>query len=693
MRTRTALVAAFAIALLAPAAAQAAPVPPGATWTQANIPSAGGVSLHADILRPKNLPANAKTPVVLSIGPYFNHSGQVGPAGPVEDASYDPVGPTQGPSDRFYDFVNGAKLMQRGYTFVMVDLRGFGGSSGCLDWGGPGEQADVVSSVNWLASRSWSNGRVGMYGKSYDGVTGLVGVNKRPGGLKAVVAQEPVYDLYRYLYGDGIRRLNSAATPALYNLINLTPGPALGNPLYSVNGADDLIRPGCNVQNQLDQTADDDHGSAYWLPRNLIPGAAGSKVPLFLTQGPTENNTVPDGLAQYMRNHAGYQRSWLGPWEHVRGAETCKENDISTGCSSSNIGRLKMGRAGFYDEVIRFYDRFLKGAKTTPDPQHALQTNDGIWRAEADWPPSDSRGLNSPFRTGSYTDDADGSATGTDIAGVWTISKPLPHAAHLAGSGRATVNVSSAVPNSNVVVDVYDLDAKGTGPLVTRQGHLIRQSGTIGMDLWSMDWKFAKGHRIAVRVTDANSDWWVHTAAGQSVDLTGGNFTLPWLRYTRPGRIAGNPGVQLAEYLKETITVPQSLIASSTSASFKIPPKQINSPRFGIRAGFGRHKYGRSRNGKSFLVHCRASGVGRRRCSITARWKRSRRKVVTIGRGARTIPAGRRSILVRVKLNKTGRRLLKRRPRGTRIRLNLRVRDSIGQIATNTRRVRLRLKR
>ena len=34
--------------------------------------------------------------------------------------------------------------MERGYTFVMVDLRGFGGSTGCLDWGGPGEQADVV---------------------------------------------------------------------------------------------------------------------------------------------------------------------------------------------------------------------------------------------------------------------------------------------------------------------------------------------------------------------------------------------------------------------------------------------------------------------------------------------------------------------------------------------------------------------
>ena len=44
-------------------------------------------------------------------------------------------------------------------------------------------------------------------------------------------------------------------------------------------------------------------------------------MPLFLTQGLTENNTVADGTAEYLQNDDGYQRSWLGPWDHVRGNE------------------------------------------------------------------------------------------------------------------------------------------------------------------------------------------------------------------------------------------------------------------------------------------------------------------------------------------------------------------------------------
>jgi predicted acyl esterase len=568
MRTRVALLALLIALTVLPAAASAAPVPEGAEWTEATFPSSDGVTLHADILRPKGLAATAKTPVILSIGPYFSHAGQTGVVGPAEDTSYDPVGPSEGPSDRFLDFVEGAKLMQRGYTFVMVDLRGFGGSSGCLDWTGPGEQADVVNAVKWAASRPWSTGKVGMYGKSYDGVTGLIGVNHRPAGLAAVVSQEPVYDLYRYLYGDGIRRLNSFLTPALYDLIDLTPGPALDDPNYNANGMNDSPRPGCPVLNLSDQAGNDDHYSDYWRKRNLIPGAAGSNVPLFLTQGLTENNTVADGTAQYMRNHTGYERAWLGPWEHVRG----NERDES--------GRLKMGRAGFFDEVMRFYDRFLKGTTpTVQDPPVAVQTNDGKWRAEDVWPPADAKGYTSKLRAGSYTDDGSGSATGSsDTEGVWTISPRLTHAAHLAGSGRAVIDVATTRPNANLVVDVYDLDEFGIGPLITRQGFLARSSGAKTLDLWSADWKVPAGHRIAVRVTDANEDWWIHMPLFDTVDVVGGSVTLPFLTYQRTGTIQGQPGTQLEEYMNDTISVPPETVRDSVSPSFNLPPAQQPRP-------------------------------------------------------------------------------------------------------------------
>jgi hypothetical protein len=287
-------------------------------------------------------------------------------------------------------------------------------------------------------------------------------------------------------------------------------------------------------------------------------------VPLFLTQGLTENNTVADGMAQYLENHTGYERAWLGPWEHVRGNET------------DETGRLKMGRAGWFEEVMRFYDRFLKSTEpVVDDPMVAVQTNDGRWRAEPAWPPADATGYTSPLRTGTYTDDGTASSTGSSATtGVWTISPPLPYAAHLAGSGRAVVDVSAALPRANLVVDVYDLDESGSGPLITRQGHLIRSSGPITLDLWSADWKLAPGHRIAVRVTDANTDWWLHTPTKQTVTVHGGSITLPFLAAARTETIDGAPGTQLPPYLARRVTVPASTLESAESDDFVLLPPQ-----------------------------------------------------------------------------------------------------------------------
>jgi hypothetical protein len=133
------------------------------------------------------------------------------------------------------------------------------------------------------------------------------------------------------------------------------------------------------------------------------------------------------------------------------------------------------------------------------------------------------------------------------------------------------VDVALTRSNANLVVDVYDLDANGTGPLITRQGFLARSSGEKTLDLWSADWKVEPGHRIAVRVTDANDDWWIHAPTFQTVSVKGGSVTLPFLGEARTETIEGDPGTQLASYLDETITVPPETLREAESGDFRLP--------------------------------------------------------------------------------------------------------------------------
>src|SRR5687767_5485972 len=176
---RRVLLSLLLLLTLAPAARAAEPFP-GTTWTEEYFMTKDGVRLHADVLRPTHV-GGEKTPVLLTVSPYTNHSAATG-------LDYNPTQQNSGPSDRFYDFLEAGKVIDKGYTYVMVDLRGFGGSGGCNDWGGPGEQEDVRAAVEWAATQPWSTGKVGLFGKSYDGWTGLMGIIQEPKGLAAVIS-------------------------------------------------------------------------------------------------------------------------------------------------------------------------------------------------------------------------------------------------------------------------------------------------------------------------------------------------------------------------------------------------------------------------------------------------------------------------------------------------------------------------
>src|SRR5439155_20978798 len=160
-----------------------------------------------------------------------------------------------------------------------------------------------------------------------------------------------------------------------------------------------------------------------------------------------EDNTKPDGFADFWGAVAGPKRAWFGRWDNVRGNGT-DEN-----------GGLKMGGAGWFDEVMRFYDLHLKGIQPSiVDPPVAVESSDGHWRAEDAWPPADAGTVTATLRTGSYLDQPlTFSGTGSEDTGqtLWTFSPQLPYDAHLAGTPRATLDLSALLPGANVVADVY----------------------------------------------------------------------------------------------------------------------------------------------------------------------------------------------------------------------------------------------
>ena len=95
-----------------------------------------------------------------------------------------------GPATYYTNFVSD------GYAYVNVDIRGTGGSGGALCIFCEREQKDVYEVVEWAAKQKWSNGKVGMYGGSYQGITPLMGASEQPPHLKAIIPAVSLADAY-----------------------------------------------------------------------------------------------------------------------------------------------------------------------------------------------------------------------------------------------------------------------------------------------------------------------------------------------------------------------------------------------------------------------------------------------------------------------------------------------------------------
>jgi uncharacterized protein len=99
---------------------------------------------------------------------------------------------------------------RHGYHVAIQDVRGRGGSEGTF-YPFRHEGRDGAETIAWLRKHPACNGRIGMYGFSYQGATQLVAAAEQPEGLECIAPHMTAADLYHgWFYHHGALRLSSS---------------------------------------------------------------------------------------------------------------------------------------------------------------------------------------------------------------------------------------------------------------------------------------------------------------------------------------------------------------------------------------------------------------------------------------------------------------------------------------------------
>ncbi len=549
-RLLLAVVAVGAGLVATPTAAE--PVPEGYAYSDHWFRSTDDTQLHAGVFLPADHKDGERHPVLLVSTPYASPNG--GATAP---------GNLTGPVIRFPELFEHPSFIAGRWAYVQVDVRGFGGSGGCFEYYMPSEARDVKVAVEWASSQDWSTGRIGMWGKSYDAAQQVLALASRPKGLAASVIQAPGLSGYTALWMNGVHYASGRyATTATYTADDMGPSQnqtTIGSPEYATaTAATATSSPTCRSDAIVMMNTDGDRRSTFWSGKEAYRGAKGSRVPVLWSHGFFDANTKPVHL-DIWTSLRGPRQAWFGQYTHLRGHES------------------GVGREGFLDESFRFLDRYVRGiAPRTLDPPVTVQSGngEGRWRAEAAWPPADGRPWRMAVRAGSYVDqpgnEGDGSSAGQ---GHWSISRPLPYAAHLAGEAVARATFVSVAPGVHVVAHLYDIASDGTATLVTRGARVAPTAGRqhTGFALYPQDWVFEPGHRIAIHFAGADDSWFSPGTTGTTVDVLGGHLTMPLLRYVRDEFLDGDSSDGMNG---SPFPVSEQTIAEATVDS-PFPPRQV----------------------------------------------------------------------------------------------------------------------
>jgi putative CocE/NonD family hydrolase len=293
-----------------------------------------------------------------------------------------------------------------GYAVVVQDTRGRWASDGVFHTFAY-ERADGVDTCAWLVDQLWCNGRIGMFGQSYVGLTQWQAAIGNAPGLQALVpgvTASDYHDGWTYQGGAfqlhfnstwatglaaetaGRRRELAPGHPGLAAMIGRTDDPDAAAALTPLDADAALLDLAPYYREWLEHPTLD----AFWDDLNVdgkyqdldVPAIhVGGWYDIFL--GGTIANYVGMRSSAKSQRARDAQRLLLGPWSHM---------SIN---GSGPIGSYWPGAMGLADSIdlygrhLRFYDRHLRDIDNGLDaepPVEIFVMGENRWRQEAAWP-------------------------------------------------------------------------------------------------------------------------------------------------------------------------------------------------------------------------------------------------------------------------------------------------------------------
>ena len=320
-----------------------------------------------------NVPEGTKVPVIAEFGPYFQEPS-------VQTPTIEVPGSWLG--EMIID-----QILPHGFAFAQVSVTGTGRSNHCMDLMGTAEQLGNDAAVSWLGSQDWSNGNVAMIGKSYDGSTPWQAAMFGNEHLKTIVPISGLIGVKELMWKNGSAE---ARAPIMHNGVYGSYGFDGDEEDYGNLCPDYLIGPGTGVSAWMfgSEIAGDYWAERYFLDR-VLDNYGGS---VYLIQGMHDWNVDPHMAVptiNMLKDRGIEAKGLFGQWDHDypdRPIQLFERSDMG---GRGGEAFPEMIRFDWMQDLLEWFDWYLKGEGWQPELHVEIQSNQGSWRIEDRYPADD----------------------------------------------------------------------------------------------------------------------------------------------------------------------------------------------------------------------------------------------------------------------------------------------------------------